>query len=289
MAYRSRTSDFVRLREDHTYRRGGKFSDKRTLLGDVEMKEHIVYLPPDWIARVSDIQYEITNIKSRLHDLTELHKSHLLSAFSDRDDEEHAIEVLTSEITKMFHKAQKLTKAIGKGDAKLNTNEEKQLKTNIQAELARELQDLTISFRQAQKKYLTALRARQVKIGQYSYLSELEPQNIDTGFSQEQLQHLSDIDDRISQREKDIIQIAKSIQELAEIFSDLSKLVIDQGTILDRIDYNIEQTSVHVEAGREELTKASTAQKSSRTKLCILLLCILILVMAAVIVIKVLI
>lgn len=70
MAWRSRTSDFVRLRDDHTLRRGSRFKDysqKKTLLEaqDVEMKEHIVYLPPDWIARVTDIQYEITTIRSR--------------------------------------------------------------------------------------------------------------------------------------------------------------------------------------------------------------------------------
>lgn len=57
----------------------------------------------------------------------------------------------------MFHKAQKMTKAIGKGQQSI-TSEEIQLKTNIQSELARELQDLTISFRQAQKNYLTGMK-----------------------------------------------------------------------------------------------------------------------------------
>ena len=35
--------------------------------------------------------------------------------------------------------------------------------------------------------------------------------------------------------------IAKSIEELATIFKELAVLVIDQGTILDRIDFNMEQ------------------------------------------------
>ncbi len=70
MAYRSRTADFLRLRDEHSMRRGGKFKDyssKKTLLDaqDVEMREHVVYLPPDWVARVSDIQYEITGIRSK--------------------------------------------------------------------------------------------------------------------------------------------------------------------------------------------------------------------------------
>jgi syntaxin 16 len=289
MAWRNRTSDFMRLRDDHTLRRGGRYkeySTRKTLLDaqDMEMKEHIVYLPPDWIARVTDIQYEITTIRSRLHDLSELHKSHLLPGFHDRDDEEHSIEVLTSEITKMFHKAQKMTKSIGKGHQP--TNEEKQLQANIQSELARELQDLTINFRQAQKNYLSALRSRQKKIGQFSTLPDLELENLDTGFTAEQMQRFKDKDDQISQREKDVIQIAKSIQELAEIFNDLNMLVIDQGTILDRIDYNIEQSSVHIDEGYKELVKANTQQKKMRTKYCILLLVILILVMVVVVIMK---
>lgn len=291
MAWRNRTPDFMRLRDDHTLRRGGNrykdYSSKKTLLDaqDVEMKEHIVYLPPDWIARVTDIQYEITTIKTRLQDLSELHKSHLLPGFHDRDDEEHSIEVLTSEVTKMFHKAQKMTKAIGKGH-EINTAEETQLKNNIKSELARELQDLTITFRQAQKNYLSALRSRQRKIGQFSNLPDLELENLDTGFTAEQMQRFEDKDDQISQREKDVIRIAKSIQELAEIFNDLNMLVIDQGTILDRIDYNIEQADVNVGEGLKEIREASVQQKKMRTKYCILLLVILILVMVVVVIIK---
>lgn len=37
---------------------------------------------------------------------------------------------------------------------------------------------------------------------------------------------------RVSQREKDIKQIAKSINDLAEIFKDLQVLVIDQVHLL---------------------------------------------------------
>jgi hypothetical protein len=42
-------------------------------------------------------------------------------------------------------------------------------------------------------------------------------------------------------RDKEIQQIARSIEELSQIFKELAILVIDQGTILDRIDYNMEQ------------------------------------------------
>lgn len=40
-------------------------------------------------------------------------------------------------------------------------------------------------------------------------------------------------------RSKEINELTNSINSLAVLFKDFSVLVIEQGTILDRIDYNI--------------------------------------------------
>lgn len=59
------------------------------------------------------------------------------------------------------------------------------------------------------------------------------------------------------QRDRELTEIAKSISELAELFKDLSGLVIDQGTLLDSVEYNIEQTSVQVADAVKELDTAT--------------------------------
>ena len=62
----------------------------------------------------------------------------------------------------------------------------------------------------------------------------------------------------VTQREQEIIQIAQSITDLSDVFKDLSSLVIDQGTLLDRVDWNVEQMNVEVGKAVEELKTATT-------------------------------
>ena len=88
------------------------------------------------------------------------------------------------------------------------------------------------------------------------------------------------------QRDAEITKIAASIEELAAIFKELAVLVIDQGTVLDRIDYNMEQTAEAVEQGVEELVKADKTQKKSRMFLCIMCLAVAVVLMTVVIVFK---
>lgn len=76
-------------------------------------------------------------------------------------------------------------------------------------------------------------------------------------FTDAQLQQVHNNERAITQREKEINEIVKSLLGVADIFQELQTMVIDQGTVLDRIDYNIEQTNVHMEAAHKELQTVS--------------------------------
>jgi len=84
-------------------------------------------------------------------------------------------------------------------------------------------------------------------------------------------------DIEISQRTHEVTEIAKSIGQLAELFKDLSSLVIDQGTILDSVEWNVEQTAVEVGEAVKELQVAKGYQHSTSRRSCIFLLILLIL------------
>ena len=58
-----------------------------------------------------------------------------------------------------------------------------------------------------------------------------------------QVMKVDTMDAFAQERDREVRSILQSINDLAQIMKDLSTLVIDQGTVLDRIDYNMEQAS----------------------------------------------
>lgn len=66
---------------------------------------------------------------------------------------------------------------------------------------------------------------------------------------------LEETEQLVNERDEEITRIARSIEELAQIFKELAVLVIDQGTILDRIDFNMEQVLAHTTEGIQQLQK----------------------------------
>ena len=92
--------------------------------------------------------------------------------------------------------------------------------------------------------------------------------------SQQKMLHSNDT--IILQREREIEDIAQGIIELSDLFRDLQSMIIDQGTMLDRIDYNVERMATDLKDAEKELTVASGYQKKTTKRKIILLLIIII-------------
>lgn len=90
----------------------------------------------------------------------------------------------------------------------------------------------------------------------------------------------------ISQREREIEDIAQGIIELADLFRDLQNMVIDQGTMLDRIDYNVERMGTDVKEADKELKVAEGYQKKTTKRKIIFLLLLIIAGMIILLVLK---
>lgn len=79
---------------------------------------------------------------------------------------------------------------------------------------------------------------------------------------------LQEIGDATKQRSSDIGKLVSQMNELAVIFKELSILVVEQGTVLDRIDYNIQEARHQVKKANVELEKTLEKEKSFRARGC---------------------
>lgn len=188
---------------------------------------------------------------------------------------------------------------------------EQKLATNVVLALVTILQDLSVTFRTAQSTYLKSLTSREERSNAYFELPNFEELSLDDNdllpglsnnqtdllfslpstsgtqkfdhdgddfqarpaLSQKQLLLIQEENTRdVAEREEEVNKIVRSIVDLNDIFKDLGQMVHEQGTILDRIDYNIEQTQVQVHEGYKQLQKAERYQRTNRKMHCILML-----------------
>ena len=82
----------------------------------------------------------------------------------------------------------------------------------------------------------------------------------------------------LQSRDNELNEIIRGVTNLQELFRDLQTIVIEQGSILDRIDYNIDIGFNNISKGKKKIIMANEKHKSScfRNVILFLLLCIFI-------------
>ncbi|XP_045477484.1 syntaxin-16 [Harmonia axyridis] len=240
------------------------------------------YMPPQWINDLEKTQNILQQIKIKIEELKNFHSRHLhKSTFDDSSADEEAIEYCTQGISRLFNEGYKLVQTIKHNSHEGSTKEHK-LTVNVYCTLAASLQDLSQSFKSTQNSYLRELQSREDRSKIYfenqivniDIYDDSGTEDIDSYFigssppTQEQMLYLEEENTRFAlEREQEVNSIVKSILEVNKIFKDLSIMVADQGTVLDRIDYNIERTQIDVFEGFKQLKSADAYQRKNR-KMC---------------------
>lgn len=266
-------------------------------------------LPPRWLDIQDDVESRLSDISATMKKLDHLHAKHVLPGFDDESvkaGEEREISSLTTEITRGFTACQSSIKRVDKlvqeqarSRAGGLSKEDETMARNLKISLATRVGDVSTTFRKKQTAYLKKLRslggmpaldAGNSRTGTPLAAANpytdpaMQDSEIDRSAAQSTLLQTAQVrrrtgmhDAAIEQREREIEKIAQGVIDLSNMFQDLNSMVIDQGSLLDRIDYNVERTSEHVQAAEKELTVATGYQKRS-TKRKILLLLILLVV-----------
>ncbi len=107
----------------------------------------------------------------------------------------------------------------------------------------------------------------------------------------EETEIVEDLSEWDRERDAGIEEMLENLKELGYLFKDLASLVLEQGTLLDRIDYNIQESVNHSKSAVKELTtvistQAEKRQRSARAMCCILALIMLIVVLVLALVLK---
>lgn len=294
MAFRSLTEVFILMRNNalqsrHIYSEQ-VLDDRVALVSHQDVEKGITPIkdsrvPPAWVDSVEEVQYEMTKIRHKMKEIAILYDKRMnRPTLDDSTADDREIEIYTQDITRMFMHCQRLVHQI-RSKSQGSSVQDSRVNKNVVTCLVTSLQELSSTFRSAQSSYLKRLKSQEERSQEFfdtpllvgtndssSFQDNYAEKMFDQQFIKEQQLLLEDNTQLVEQREREINRIVCSIAELNEIFKDLASIVVDQGTILDRIDYNLEQVQTRVHEGLHQLQKAENYQRKNHKMMCILIL-----------------
>ena len=147
------------------------------------------------------------------------------------------------------------------------------IKTNMKQALLTNLTNFTKKFKVNQKIYSEKYKDL---VGEDDPTFDLS-NNIEENSNEKKGGFLkTDDSKRLQQRDNELSLLLTNVNELATIFKDIQTLVMEQGSILDRIDYNIDVAGDNVVKSKKSLIKANEYHKQNCFRNIILVLIVII-------------
>ena len=230
--------------------------------------------------------------------LKSLQSERIKPKFIDEQQEnkriEQEIQKLIIQMMKKIKFCEGLTKMEKINKNKNNGNKiDQKVKNNIKDFLVSKIKNFSNEFRRNQQqymKYLKEMEGGDIENNNnnlnhsFESLDDNEEENLNNNFLMKQD---DDFQQQMKKRNEDINILANSINELSGIFKDLQNVVQEQGTILDRIDYNIDVSYENSQKGLKFLKKAEEHQNESCFRNVILVLFVIIFIETLLIIFKV--
>eukprot|EP00744_Colponema_vietnamica_P010170 GILI01014402.1.p1 GENE.GILI01014402.1~~GILI01014402.1.p1 ORF type:complete len:298 (-),score=60.94 GILI01014402.1:90-983(-) len=228
---------------------------------------------PPWVRVVSHCGELENTIQKKITQLMEIQREYLAPKFSvaansdGLQDEERAlrIEVMGNEIQKLLKELDRMVKT-GVRPVDPENTDECMTATNVQRHLSTRFTKIVSAYKDGQTLYADKLKKRKQKVKQFKGSTETHQElekelRVTTyqqmGYSQAHIQELLMEEDHQQTISNEMEEILNHIQELNSMFSDLRDLVVEQGTMLDRIDHNVTQA-------RDQIVKGNTQLKEAR-------------------------
>lgn len=271
----------------------GGYHDDQT--NEIEMKP----MAPSIFDISNELDEHLNMIKSKTNELGTLYKKLLITTQSEKSKLESKLEDLNYLITKKFEACYVLIKKfefLQKNHKRLqleyNTNELSIIE-NFKKNYALKIQEKSLIFRNLQNNYIKFLRDEEDEsdslLPSNRQSTSTPPPSYDYSQEEEELKNIENYSKQVlrqsqlqlqqnpnsqflESREREISKIAMGILEISTIFKEMDSLIIDQGSVLDRIDFNLSNTVQELKSSDRELVKAKGYQKrTTRCKIIFLL------------------
>ena len=226
--------------------------------------------------------------------MQEKQQQRLIPKFDDEENKKlnKSIKELSAEMTLELKDCQKILKEIiadktDEDDTLLNNLNSKQIKQNMKQNIITKINEFTKKFKLNQELYNNKFNDfvidEDIANKSFSMKKNDEEENKNSNDFLSTQENYS----QLRKRDQDLTNLLNSVNELAQIFKDMQTLVMEQGTILDRIDYNIEVASTNVSKGKKNITKADKYMKNNCFRNVIIVLIVIIFIEALLLVFKI--
>ena len=171
------------------------------------------------------------------------------------------IQMISDRMTQKLKKCKYLTKELKTLLA--NSSLDDNIKINMYQNLLNRLAEISREMQINEEKYIQ--KYQELNGYEESYFSKNNTNNLDSIETFQSHVFNSNNKKKIDinkERNKEIGQMVNTVNELKDIFQDVSNMVISQGTILDRIDYNTYQGRHNIRRGNRELEESHESLKS---------------------------
>jgi syntaxin 16 len=158
---------------------------------------------------------------------------------------------------------------------KFSSVSEEEVKENMKLNLVTKIKEFSRDFQINEEKYMKKYQELVGDTTRYDFedLDGSHKSSTNQNFKNNDFLATDHSNKILRQRDEDISTLLNSITELAGVFKDLQSLVHHQGTILDRIDYNIDTASQNIQNANKSLKETEKMMKSScyrNSMLCII-------------------
>lgn len=238
------------------------------------------------VEKSNSIESKISMVELEMQTLADMHKSRKRIDFGNDKKADAEIEAKTRSISNMISQLRDMIRADTSNSGSKQSNT---IQKNMQYGYAARLRDITIRFRDMQADYIKTIKKQKDRAA--SFADEHEEDNVfddldDVAFTDSQVAQVRSNENMLRQRNEEITGLIQMMNQLNQLFADLGTIIVEQGTMLDRIDGIVEDTIEIVEKGNEELVQAEEHQSSKCFYYYVILVVLLIFVFGGILIYK---